>query len=139
MALARSVVYLDENGFLTIHRISTALGGASIQAGILALSNADYQEVWEGPITTNPSPAPTAAVYLPGNMTALLTYQCADLSEAQIRIPAPQVGIFYADRSTVDPAMIAALNAVAIGNLVSSTGSLATTYLSGKLQPFRQS
>lgn len=137
MASSRSTIWLDANGFQTIHLVRTTAGATAITAALAAASNAARIRYWESPETTYIGPTPTAAPYLPGRLVAELAYQCADMSEAALRLPAPQVGIFLADGSTVDPAnaLVIAINAAAIGALVSSTGSPAVTFVSGRLQP----
>jgi hypothetical protein len=133
----RSIVWVDAGGFTTITKVRTATGAAAIQTALLAAANADYLQQWEGPLVFNGAPAPTAAAYQPANYRAVLTFQCADFSQVDIIIPAPKVSDFLADKATINPAAvgIAALIAACIGALESSTGSLATTFIAGTLQP----
>lgn len=129
-----SVLYTDANGFQTIQALRTAFGATTIAADIQSHSNAMQSTTWEG-AESAPVGAPTAAQYLPGNVKARLTFQCADLTEVSITIPAPKIGIFYADGKTVDPTKIAVLIADCLANLVSTSNSPATSYISGNLLP----
>jgi hypothetical protein len=88
---------------------------------------------WEGNLTVNGSPAPVNAPYPGLQQIANLVFMCADGTSAQIRLPAPQIGIMLADGVTVDSTTIATLIGHCIGNLESPTGSLATAFLSGRL------
>jgi hypothetical protein len=129
-------LWADAAGGQTITRINTFAGAAAIQTAVLAMSNADFLQSWEGPLTVNGAPAPTAAQYLPVVPFALLYYLCADGTTAQLRIPSPQVGIFLADQATVDPAnaLIVALNTVVVGSMTNESGSLVTGYQAGRLE-----
>ena len=129
-----SSFWTDANGFNTIHRIRSAFGATTIANDIQAVSNAMLTTTWEG-VESAPVGVPVAAVNLPGNLIALLTFQCADLTEATIKIPAPQAALFFADGRTVNPANVAVLIADCLANLVSSSGSPAVLYISGTLQP----
>jgi hypothetical protein len=126
---------VDAGGGQTIHLIRTGAGAFGIKAAILAISNADWLQDWEGTLNTN-SPAPTAAQYLPVKPAALLYFTCADGSVAQLRIPSPHVAVFLADQETVDSsnAGVASLITACIGHLASTTGSLATAYQAGRLE-----
>lgn len=139
MTLTRSILYTDAGGAQTIHRVNSALGAAAIQAAVLTVSNADVVQSWEGPLTTNLAPAPTAAQYLPVKPAALLYFLCADGTTAVLRIPSPQVGIFLADQETVDPAnaAVVALVAVVVGNMTNEAGSLVTGFQAGRLESLR--
>lgn len=127
----RSIVWIGAGTGATITRVRTATGAGTIQTDMLAVSNADYNDYWEGDLVVNGSPAPVNAEYPGLTQQALLTFLCADNTQVILRIPAPQVGIMLSDGVTVDSTLIATLIADCIGNLQSATGSLATAYLSG--------
>jgi len=132
----RSVLYVDAGGAQGISRINSIAGAGAIQTALLAASDADWLQCWEGTLTTNGSPSPVAAQYLPLRPAALIYYLCADTTTAILRIPSPQVGIFLADQVTVDPAnaAIVALNAAVIGAMTNEAGSLVTAYQAGRLE-----
>ena len=130
---AMSVVWIGAGTGTSITRIRTAIGADTIRADLVALSNADWFNKWEGDLLINSSPAPSSAQYPALQQVALFVFQCADGTTAQLRLPAPQVGIMLADQVTVDSTMITTLIGDCIGNLQSPTGSLATAYLSGRL------
>lgn len=141
MAESRSVVWVDANGKNSITRIRTGTGATALLAAVLAASNGDYQSWWESAETLNGAPAPVAATYQPLQPMAQLLYLCTDLSVATLNVPAPILGLFLADKETVDPASAAAVAittaALAAGGLVSATASAATALLGGKLLPYR--
>ena len=128
-----SIVWIGAGTGLTINRIRTATGASTILADLINISNADKLNTWEGNLTVNSSPAPVNAPYPGLQQIANLVFACADGTTAQIRLPAPQLGIMLADGVTVDASMIPTLIADCIGNLQSPTGSLATGFLSGRL------
>jgi hypothetical protein len=132
---ARSIVWIDAGGFKAITRINTAAGASSIQTALLAASNADWTEEWEGDLNQNSSPSPIAADYQPTVLRAVFSFLCADNSQVDIILPAPMVGNFLADEQTIDPSSItaAAVITACIGNLISTTGSPAVSYIGGKL------
>lgn len=128
---SRSIVWIGPGTGATITRVRTATGAATIQADMLAKSNADFNNWWEGDLHINGAPAPVNAEYPGLNTQALLNFLCADNTIAVLKIPAPKIGIMLADGVTVDSTTIAALIAACIGNLESSTGSLASSFLGG--------
>lgn len=130
----RSIVWADAGGYTVVTKVRSATGAAGIMADALAVSNADWLEDWEGALSTHVA-TPTSAVYQPASLRAVLTFLCADNSQVRLIVPSPQVGIFLADKQTVDAANagVVTLIAACIGNLESATGSLATAYLSGTL------
>lgn len=130
---SRSVVWIGAGTGLTITRIRTATGASSIQADIIAASNADYNDYWEGDLVINSTPSVSLGEYRAITARALLNFACADGTSVQLAIPAPQIGIFLADGVTVDATTITTLIADCIGNLESTTGSLATSFLGGFL------
>lgn len=100
---------------------------------MLAVSNADFNDYWEGNLVINTTPTVVNATYQAVTAKALLNFMCADGTSAQIAIPAPKLSIFLADGVTVDATTIPTLIADCIGNLQSPTGSLATAFLGGFL------
>jgi hypothetical protein len=128
-----SVVWIGVAGDLTVNRIRTATGASTILADLLAQSNADKLNTWEGDLTVNGSPAPPGGVYAGLSSIANLVFLCADGTTAQLKLVAPLLSIMLADGVTVDATMITTLIADCIGNLQSPTGSLATAFLSGRM------
>jgi len=128
-----SVVWIGAGSGLTINRIRTATGASTILTDLLAISQADQLNTWEGDLTVNATPAPPGGTYPGLNTIANLVFLCADGTTAQIRLPAPSLSIMLADGVTVDATMIATLIADCVGNLESPTGSLAVSFLSGRV------
>jgi len=133
MAINRSIVWVDSGGNNTITLLRTSTGAGTIEGDILALSDADWFNQWEGTLFVNGSPAPTFAQYPSVTQQATLQFMCADGTVARVDIPAPQIGIFLSDGVTVDPSMITTLITDCIGNLLSSSLSPAVSYLVGFL------
>lgn len=106
-----------------------------ISAAVIAASQADWVSYWESSVSTN-VPAPAGGPYLALSLRAVLSFICADNTTAVVRVPAPSTAMFLADGQTVDPAapLSAAIITACIGALVSSTGSLATAFISGTLE-----
>ena len=124
---------MDAAAGATIKLVRTITGAGTLMSDIVAVSDADWINWWEGTLNVNGAPAPTAAQYQSVGQQAHLVFACADGTSARIDIPAPQIGIFLSDGVTVDATMIATLIADAIGNLLSPSQSPATAYLSGVL------
>lgn len=133
MSESRSIVWVDAGSGATITRIRTNTGAGGIQTQMLAVSNADYNDYWEGTDTINGSPAPSTGQYQAVTQQATLSFLCADNTIATLRLIAPKISIFLSDGITVDSTTIAALIAACIGTLQSTSGSLATAYLAGSL------
>ena len=128
-----SVVWIGAGTGLTINRIRTAAGASTILTDLLALSNADEINTWEGDLTVNGSPAPVNAEYPGLNTVANLLFLCADGTTAQLKLPAPKISIFLADGVTIDASAITTLIADCIGSLQSASGSLAVSFQAGRL------
>ena len=137
IAKYRSTVWLDANGYQTITLIGGNASLNTIMTALAAASNAAWQYYWESSATYQTSPTPIAAQYIQGNQYAEMIFNCADGTSASLKLPAPQIGCFLADGRTLDSTnvLIAAIITAAIGTLQSTTGSLATSFLVGKLQP----
>lgn len=129
----RSVLWTDAGARATLSLILADPTGAGIQGALLAKSNADYLEYWEGPLTINGAPGPVSAQYPSVLQQAVLTFECGDGTIAKVALPAPKASIFLSDGQTVDATQIAGIIAACQAALISNTGSLAVTYLSGIL------
>ena len=128
-----SVVWIGPGTGLTITRIRTAAGASTILTDLLAISNADQLNTWEGNLTINSSPAPVNAQYPGLQQIANLLFLAADGTTAQIRLPAPKVGIMLADGVTVDASTIGTLIADCIGSLQAPSGSPVVSFQAGRL------
>jgi len=128
-----SVVWIGAGTGATITRIQTATGADTILTDMLAVSQADFNDKWEGDLIINSSPAPPGGQYPGLQQQCLLQFLCADNTTAILRLIAPSISIFLADGVTVDSTAIATLIADCVGNLESATGSLATAFLGGFL------
>lgn len=126
----RSVIWVDAGGRTrqTLLRGNASL--ATVQADLLALSNAALQREFEGPVTVNGSPTPANSAYPNVADYAVLVYtDGTDL--VYITLPAPQSAIFLADGETVDPTAIAVLTGHVIGTVTTASGSAVTSYVGG--------
>jgi len=133
----RSVLWVDGAAGATITRINTLTGAAAIQGGIVTISNADYLQEWEGPLTVNGSPAPIVAQYQSVTQRAVLVFTTtAPGVLVQLSVPAPQIGIFLSDGRTVDLTNVdvSALAALCAGNLCDDAGNQVVSLIAGYLQ-----
>jgi len=127
----RSIVWVDANGFT---RQTLPVGNATLaglQAALLAKSNADLANEFEGVLTVNTTPAPVAAALQSVLDAAMLTFSTTSSSLVTVTLPAPIASIFFADGETVDPAQIAAIIAAVVGTVQTVGGSTATAFVSG--------
>lgn len=133
-----SYIWIDANGVTRQTILTTLAGGAAIAAAIQAASQAGLETSWESVLG---APVGAAAVgnYQSVKMAAQLTYQTATGSILKVTLPAPAIGVFLADKRTIDPAnaLVIALNAAVIGALSDGAGNAAVSYLGGLLQPSR--
>ena len=102
MPWSSSTLWVDAGGSQSIFRIRTNSGLGAIFPALLSCSRADYMTCWEGPETINPAPTPSTLDYQPVKPTALLYFGCMDGTTAIVRIPAPDIVMFLADRQTID-------------------------------------
>lgn len=119
---------------LTILRGST--NPCTVLAALQPLSNAGILWNWDGPLDGAIGLA-VAAEYEGVKQWAQLVFQTATGGLIRVTLPAPHVGIFKADKQTVDPVAIAAFIAAAIGQLADQNGNVATAYIGGTLEPDR--
>src|SRR5579872_3622825 len=131
--MRRSLVLVDSQGFTRSILLTTNGGASSIQAVLLAVSDADYADWWESALTINAAPSPVNAQYNSVKDYAVLYFATAGTSLISITLPAPQVSIFFADQETVNPAAIASLISAVVGTAVDSGGNVATAFVAGKL------
>lgn len=129
----RSILWVDSGGLTTITLILANPSAAGIQGALLGKSNADYLDEWEGPLNINGSPSVHNLAYPSVTQSAVLSFLCGDGSIAKVSLPAPQLSIFLADGQTVDATQITGIIGACTGNLVSNTGSAATSFLGGIL------
>lgn len=131
MATKRSSVYVDAQGRTRQCILTGNATLASVEAALIAVSNADVHDSWEGADVINGAPAPTAAIYEGVADYVPLTYSDASGNLVYITLVAPQSGIFLPDGETVNPAAIAALSAAIIGTVLTGAGLPATTFIGG--------
>lgn len=129
----RSIVWVDGAGGSTISLIRALTSASTIETELLAVSNSDWFNEWEGTLNINLSPAPTIASYQSVSQQATLVFQCADGTTARVNVIAPKLSIFLADGVTVDPTAISSLITACVGTLLSATLSPATAFVSGIL------
>lgn len=129
----RSVLWVDAAGGSTISLIRAVTSAASIETELLAVSNADWFNEWEGTLNINLTPSPVAAEYQSVSQQATLVFLCADNTTARVNLIAPKLSIFMADGVTVDPTTITSLIAACVGTLLSATLSPAVAFQNGIL------
>lgn len=130
----QSVIWVDANGFTRLTTFNNDGNPALVNAEMVAVSNADHERAWDGPLVVSSSPAVTAAVYQSVQDAAILSFQDSAGSIVKITLPAPQLGIFAADLQTVDPTQIASLIAAVIAHVLSNAGLPVVSYLGGFYQ-----
>lgn len=132
----RSIVWVDANGNTTqtLPRGSAVL--TALQSALLAASNADVQQWFEGAVTVTVSPSPVVADYISVRDRAKLIFQTAGGTIVTLVLPSPQAGIFLADGQTVDPAnpAVIAIVTAAMAVLVDTAGNPVTIFLGGTRQ-----
>jgi len=128
-----SVVWIDANGRTRQTIIRTLAGAAAIVGAAEAASNAVQQDLWES-FAAGGIGVPVAATYQAVADAADMLYQTASGSVLRLTVPAAQLGIFKADKVTVDPTnpLVTALNAAVIGSLSDGAGNPAAVYLGGR-------
>ena len=137
-ATRASVIWEDFNGVTRQTIVTSAAGAGAIWTAVKAASQAAVQTTWESLLGAGVGSA-AAGTYQSNKVSAQLTFQTASGSLLRLTIPAPSVGIFLADRQTVDPAnaLVIAIVAAAIGSLSDEAGNVAVSYVAGVLQPGR--
>lgn len=134
---SRSTLWVDAGGGATITRINTQGGAAGLLPSILAVVNSDQQQSWEGPLAVNVAPAPVAAQYQPVSAVAILVFTTtAPGVLVELKLVAPQLGIFLSDQRTVDltNAGIVAVATACVGVLCDVNGNTAVALVAGFLQ-----
>lgn len=132
MADNRSILWVDAGARATITLVRTSTGGGTIQSDMEAISNAGVLNEWEGTLNVT-TPSTSSSQYPSVTQQATLVFLCADGTSARLDIPAPVLSIFLSDGVTVDSTAIATLIADCVGNLLSTSLSPATAFLSGIL------
>ncbi len=126
----RGIVWIDAQGRsrLTTPQANAAL--TTIQADILAVSNAKVAYYWEG-ARTNVGGSPASAQYVSVTDAAVLVFNDAACNEVRLTVPAPLASIFMADEQTVDPTAVSTLIAACLGVLQTGAGGVVTAYIAG--------
>jgi len=132
----RSTLWVDAGAGVTITRINSDGSAAVIVSDLLALSNADVQQDWEGTLGVNATPTPTAANYQ--SVTQRVTFVFTTTAPGvlvEVTLPAPKESIFLADLRTVDltNADVVTLAMDCVGKLSTVGGDLATALIAGYL------
>jgi len=132
----RSVVWVDAGGNVTITRINTQGGAGSIQTNILGIINADRFQYWEGTLSVNGFPTPSAAQYQPVSARATLVFTTtAPGVLVELTLIAPDIGIFLADQRTIDLTNtgVVSLITACVGVLCDTAGNTAVSCIAGFL------
>lgn len=98
---ARSVVWLDANGYKTITKIQSQSGASSVVGDLQALSNAGVQNYWESEVTVA-NLTPSTGLFQSGADRAAMVFLCSDTTNYTIIVPAPKSSIFDSDGESVD-------------------------------------
>lgn len=101
-----------------------------------AVSNAEILSEVESALV-GPVGGAVAGAFQSVKSAASLIFQTGVGTLVRLTIPSPQSGIFLADQQTVDPTMVTAVIASAIGSLADSNGNVVTSYVGGILEPSR--
>lgn len=132
----RSELWVDAAAGATITRINSQGSAATIVSDLLAISNADEQQSWEGTLAVNAAPAPVAAQYqsVTQRVTFVFTTTAAGVL-VELTLPAPKAAIFLSDGRTVDlsNADVATLAADCVGKLCNVSGDTAVSLIAGYL------
>lgn len=132
----RSTVWVDAGAGATITRINSQGSAAAIVSDLLAVSNADVQQDWEGTLSVNSTPTPTAALLQSVTQRVSLVFTTtAPGVLVTLILVAPKSAIFLADGRTVDLSNtdVATLAADCIGKLCTEAGDTATALIAGYL------
>lgn len=125
-----TVVWADANGDTRATLLTTAAGATAVMNEIQGVTNAVFQQNWEGPLATFSAP-PIAAQFQSVRDWAILTFATSVGGLLTITVPAPIAAMFKADLETVDPAAIAALIAQVISDVVDINGNPVVSYVGG--------
>jgi hypothetical protein len=131
VAQRRYMTWIDTAGHTRLTFLQSGAGAATVEAALLAQSNANVLNSEDAALTVNSTPSPVAAVYAAVGDSAALTFTSAGGQLTVVQLPAPKAGIFMADGETVDPAAIAALTAAVVGTVQTAGGGLVTAFVSG--------
>lgn len=132
MANQRQAVVWIDAGSRTRQTVFVANAtGSTIRAALLAHSNADFQDWFEGPDNFNLAPSPVSAAYPDVSDFAVLQFQDAGGNIAGLTLPAPKSSIFKADGVTVDASAIADVILAATTYLVNSAGNTVVAFTGG--------
>lgn len=129
--LRQSVVWIDVAGRTRVTQFVINATPACIRTSLLAKSNADVVDWFEGDDHFNTSPAPLNLTYPRVTDFASLLFADGSGNQASLTLPAPDSSIFLADQVSVDPSAIADIISAATTFLVNSAGNTVTTYLGG--------
>lgn len=130
MALRRAIVWIDVGGRtrLTIPEADATI--PDIMAALENHSTAAVYEYFQGPNITVFG-TPTGGFFADVRDLARLTFQTPTGKQVNLAVPAPQVAMFLADQTTVDPSAIADIISACVGHLTTATGETVTSYVAG--------
>ena len=128
----RTVVWSDAAGQTSLRTLTSLAGAPLTMAALLAKSNAVINEWWES-VDTLGTATPLAAAVPFASQVAYLQFQDGAGHQARIALPAPLGSMCLTDQVTVDPTQIAAIIAAAQIEVVTTAGTLVTTFTGGQL------
>jgi hypothetical protein len=131
--IRRYMVWVDANGATRLTFINANAGLGSVQADLLALSQADMLNCVENTLTVY-TPAPPGGTFRSVGDVAILTFTDAGSNLVDITLPAPVSTIFLADEETVDATAIVTLIGDVVGTVQTAAGGVVTAYVSGTRQ-----
>lgn len=129
-AQKRQIVWIDLQGKTTATIPCADPDNSSIMAALQNHSGADVFSWFEGPANFL-TPAPSGVEFAGVTDVARLVFTDASGSLVTLALPAPNLGIFEADTSTVDPSTITDIITACVGSLCSAAGGLVTAYVAG--------
>lgn len=133
MAKKAGLVWVDAQGQRVLNVITSDTGVGPIETSLAAHSNAAIIECWEGPDEVYAA-TPVVADYTTVRVTVVLYFRSSvSGSRVNLFLPAPDIGIFLSDGTTVDPTAISDVIAAANAHLLCPDGNLADQYMGGQL------
>ncbi len=103
-------------------------------AALVAKSNGDVAEDWEGALQVAMAPVTTAAAFQSTRDVASLIFSTVGGTLVTVFLPAPLLSIFLADKETVDATKIAAIIAAVVANVTDAAGNAVVSFVGGTRQ-----
>lgn len=131
--VARSIVWIDGNGFSTQTVVGSDPDASAIQSALKGHSNADVLNWFEGAQHLNTTPVTSLTTYFTVSDLARLLFLDTAGSIVTLNLPAPQLSVFEADQVTVKASAIADIIAAFIASGRSAADLPITSFVAGNL------